>query len=219
MKKNTLTFFILAFANAVLSLVYLLSLPQTVPIHYNAAFECDAVGSKWTYAVVSLFPFISCLIVPLTMKFAKNAKRNEKVITLSAAIIGGLFLTINWWTLLCIAGSSTAIGDKLSGVNLWFFAILMTILFMALGNYMPLVKQNGMLGLRVKWTLENEACWNASHRFLGRFAVYGGMVFLAIDVALMIAGVDSIIGMYLFLIFMMAVVFSSTAFAYIHRND
>ena len=53
------------------------------------------------------------------------------------------------------------------------------LLFIVLGNYMPKFRQNSFMGIRVKWTLESEANWNASHRFGGKIWVAGGFACLA----------------------------------------
>ena len=53
------------------------------------------------------------------------------------------------------------------------------LLFIVVGNYMPKIRQNSFMGIRVKWTLENEANWNASHRFGGKIWVAGGFACLA----------------------------------------
>ena len=65
-----------------------------------------------------------------------------------------------------------------------FMFILMNLgfglLFLLIGNYMPKFRQNATIGIRVKWTLENEENWNATHRF-------GGKVWVAAGLACMIA--------------------------------
>lgn len=68
------------------------------------------------------------------------------------------------------------------GANFMF--ILMNLgfglLFLLIGNYMPKFRQNATIGIRVKWTLENEENWNVTHRF-------GGKVWVAAGLACMIA--------------------------------
>lgn len=54
------------------------------------------------------------------------------------------------------------------------------LLFLVVGNYMPKFRQNRTMGIRVKWTLENEENWNVTHRF-------GGKVWVAAGLACMIA--------------------------------
>lgn len=53
------------------------------------------------------------------------------------------------------------------------------LLFLLIGNYMPKFRQNATMGIRVKWTLENEENWNVTHRF-------GGKVWVATGLACMI---------------------------------
>ena len=53
------------------------------------------------------------------------------------------------------------------------------LLFIVLGNYMPKFRQNSFMGIRVKWTLESEANWNATHRMGGKVWVSGGLACLA----------------------------------------
>ena len=55
------------------------------------------------------------------------------------------------------------------------YALIVTILYLSfglmvlvLGNIMPKVRQNNTIGIKIKWTLENEENWNATHRFSGK---------------------------------------------------
>lgn len=66
------------------------------------------------------------------------------------------------------------------------YALIVTILylsfglmFLVLGNILPKVRQNNTIGIKIKWTLENEQNWNATHRFSGRLWVIGGILCMA----------------------------------------
>ena len=50
------------------------------------------------------------------------------------------------------------------------------LLFLVVGNYMPKFRQNRTMGIRVKWTLQNEENWNATHRFGGKVWVAAGLL-------------------------------------------
>ncbi|MBE6972904.1 MAG: DUF1648 domain-containing protein [Ruminococcaceae bacterium] len=56
--------------------------------------------------------------------------------------------------------------------------LLMGTVFIVIGNYLPKCKQNYTIGIKVKWTLENEENWNATHRFGGKVWVVGGLLLL-----------------------------------------
>ncbi len=53
------------------------------------------------------------------------------------------------------------------------------LLFLVLGNLMPKVRQNNTIGIKIKWALENEENWIATHRFSGRLWVIGGIICMA----------------------------------------
>jgi hypothetical protein len=54
--------------------------------------------------------------------------------------------------------------------------LLVGVMFAVIGNYMPKVKQNSTLGVKIYWTLSNEENWNKTHRFAGKIWVIGGFV-------------------------------------------
>ena len=64
-----------------------------------------------------------------------------------------------------------------------FAPLILGFSFMFIGNYMPKIKQNKTLGIKLKWTLNNEENWNATHRFAGKVWFFGG--FLIIPCALL----------------------------------
>ena len=58
------------------------------------------------------------------------------------------------------------------------FTLFIGLLFLIIGNYMPKITQNRVLGIKIKWTLESEENWNATHRFAGKVWVAGGFLLL-----------------------------------------
>ncbi len=56
--------------------------------------------------------------------------------------------------------------------------LLLGFMFIVIGNYLPKCRQNYTLGIKIKWTLENEENWNATHRFGGRVWVICGIAVL-----------------------------------------
>ena len=56
--------------------------------------------------------------------------------------------------------------------------VLLGMLFIWIGNYLPKLRQNRTLGVKVSWTLGNEENWNRTHRFAGKLWVGGGLLLL-----------------------------------------
>jgi len=57
-------------------------------------------------------------------------------------------------------------------------SIFMGVIFLIVGNYLPKCKRNRTIGVKIKWTLESDANWNATHRFAGKVWVIGGLLFI-----------------------------------------
>ena len=91
-------------------------------------------------------------------------------------------LELIYWLLPCIslfycAGTwAVALDVKLGWERL--LPASLGLMFLVIGNYMPKMKQNPTLGIRLPWTLANEENWNRTHRIGGKVWVAGGLVLL-----------------------------------------
>ena len=54
--------------------------------------------------------------------------------------------------------------------------VLLGVVFVAIGNYLPKCKQNYTVGIKIPWTLHSEENWNRTHRLAGYIWVAGGVV-------------------------------------------
>jgi uncharacterized membrane protein len=52
------------------------------------------------------------------------------------------------------------------------------LLFIVIGNYLPKVRPNYMVGIRTPWTLTSDLSWDRTHRIGGRLFVLEGVVFI-----------------------------------------
>ena len=53
--------------------------------------------------------------------------------------------------------------------------VLVGLLIMGLGNYLPKCRQNYTSGIKLPWTLYDEDNWNRTHRMAGRLWMVGGL--------------------------------------------
>lgn len=65
------------------------------------------------------------------------------------------------------------IGEDLAMV---FLYVGLGFMFLLIGNYLPKIRQNGTLGIKIKWALEDEENWNATHRMGGKVWVVCGFL-------------------------------------------
>lgn len=120
---------------------------------------------------IPLFVWVLHLFCAIfTMKDPKNKEQSEKVM--------GMILWITPMVSLITCGIiyAIALGQDVSvDLVIWLF---LGVLFVVIGNYLPKCKRNSTIGVRVKWALESEENWNATHRISGRIWVIGGLVMI-----------------------------------------
>jgi uncharacterized membrane protein len=57
-------------------------------------------------------------------------------------------------------------------------SLFTALLFIVLGIYLPKCKQNYTIGIKIPSTLNDEANWNATHKFSGKLWILGGILML-----------------------------------------
>ena len=205
--------------NLIASVLFLLKLPDIVPVNFNFDFVCDRVGSKWN----GIFPSIILLFVAFMFYLSelkgKNAEKNSKPMTVTLLITEFIIIAVNWF-FLGLMSSGADVGDRIKTGYDWIILFMFSFLFIILGNYMPTVRQNKTLGFKMPWTLKNEKCWNLTHRFGGRLMVIAGLVTLAMTMAAKIFDISTnyIIIVYVAVI-LPCMLILPTIYAYSHRND
>lgn len=58
-------------------------------------------------------------------------------------------------------------------------SIFIGLVFIIIGSYLPKCKQNYTIGIKLPWTLNDEANWNATHKFASKFWILGGILMFA----------------------------------------
>ena len=56
--------------------------------------------------------------------------------------------------------------------------ILVGVVMIIIGNYLPKCKQNYTMGIKLPWTLDDEDNWNRTHRLGGWIYVLCGIIFM-----------------------------------------
>ena len=144
-----------------------------MPIHWNMAGEIDGYAGK--AAAVILMPIglllihLLCLFLPTLDK--KNETQNEKVFSVVYYLTPVISIVVQGYVLAAALGYSPNINALTS--------IILGLMFIVIGNFMPKAKQNRTIGIKIIWTLNSEANWNATHRFAGKIWFVAGFLILA----------------------------------------
>lgn len=175
---------LIAFSSVVVGAMLLLSawawlqLPADaeVPIHWGADGQVDGYASKTlglfllpllTAGVAALF-WVIPVIEPRRANIAKSGKAY-------AAIWVAVVLMLAAIDVVAVAAAMGA------DLDMSLIAFVSTgALFIVIGNYLPKVRPNYMMGIRTPWTLTSDLSWDRTHRVGGRLFVLEGLVFILV---------------------------------------
>jgi len=147
-------------------------LPDIMTTHWGADGNADGFGGK--AFVVFGVPFILLILhfvgLLVTSLDKKQKEQNQKA-------LGMIFWIIPVISLFTSGIMYRAAFGKEFNLGL-FMPALLGAMFIFIGNYLPKVKQNRTLGIKISWTLNNEENWNKTHRFSGKVWVVGGLILL-----------------------------------------
>lgn len=147
-------------------------LPEQIPFHWNAAGEVDGWASKGVAVFVPSAAMLALqwLCTLVTSTDPKKQNHPQKVVHLVLWLIPLLTVVIS------ALMYATALGGSVRVEML--MPILLGVIFIAIGNYMPKCKQNYTIGIKIPWTLASEENWNRTHRLAGWVWFGGGIVMM-----------------------------------------
>ena len=145
-------------------------LPDVITTHWGVDGVADGFSGK-AFAVFGLPAIMAALNVLCCVATAidpKQAVQNKKAMSLVFWMMPIISVCVSTFVY------SAAIGKAMD--MLVVMPLLMGVMFVWLGNYMPKIKQNSTLGIKIYWTLYNEENWNKTHRLGGKVSVAAGIV-------------------------------------------
>ena len=147
-------------------------LPEVMATHWGTNGEADG----WSSRPVAVFGLPLLLLAVhwigmwVTGLDSRNKTQNPKVLYMMMWLLPAISLLGNGSTYAAALGWEM---DLFRDVYL-----LLGLLFIIIGNYLPKCKQNWFIGIKIKWTLEDEENWYATHRLAGKVWVIGGLAIL-----------------------------------------
>lgn len=149
------------------------SMPYEVPVHWNTEGEVDDWGSRGlvVFGMPLFILAIHWLCTFVTAIDPKSKGVQGKVLTLVQWICPVISLLVSTFVYASVLGYDLSIEI--------IMPLVIGIMFLIIGNYMPKCKQNYTIGIKLPWTLDSEENWNKTHRFAGKIWVIGGAVIMA----------------------------------------
>lgn len=164
----------LAFA---ISIVVYNRLPDPMPTHWNMHGEVDGYGSRLVGAfLMPLIMIAIAALIPVLPKIDPRGRNYEKFDTTYFTIMNAtitLMLVIHVFALAAALGLNISVGGLVPAA--------VGLLLIVVGNLLPRVRPNWMVGIRNPWTLSSNRVWERAHRV-------GGYMMLALGVLLLLSG-------------------------------
>ncbi len=156
----------------IIGLIFWEQLPEEMATHWGTDNQPNGWNSK-PMAVFGMPGIMAALhVFCLIVTYADPKKSN----------IGAKAIGIVYWILpaVSIAVMSSTYAYALGmEVNIGMICcLLMGVIFIALGNYLPKAKLNYTFGYKIPWTLNSEENWNKTHRLAGWIMVVCGFAFI-----------------------------------------
>ena len=147
-------------------------LPNQIPIHFNVADQADNFQSKplVVFGLPLFLLLVHLFVIFVTARDPKNQTMNEKMGKVIYWLTPIVSLSISYLIYSKVLGSTTNPSI--------FVSALLGLIFVIMGNYMPKLKVNHTVGIRLPWTLQSEENWYKTHRLAGKLWVLGGLILL-----------------------------------------
>ncbi len=147
-------------------------LPDSMAVHFGSGGSADGFAGKY-FAVFGL-PLILLAVHILGLWLTSRDKNQEGQ---NRKALGIIFWIVPCLSLICSGIIYAAALGREPDV-MFFVPVILGVLFIILGNYLPKIRQNRTLGIKIYWTLNNEENWNLTHRFAGKVWVAAGIIML-----------------------------------------
>ena len=193
-KIKSVVYTILTGLPLVATLVSLFFMPETVAVHFDINNQVDRWGSKYELLILPIVALVMGIVLIISAKRIdkkeNSGNNNYKVFTTVGIVILAVFNIINYY-ILYIGFTNAQTLDNMQFDIYSLLVLMFGVMFVIIGNIMPKIRTNYVLGIRNKWTKSSEIVWKKAHRVGGFTSIFTGLI--AIVASFVFSGQVSII--------------------------
>ena len=168
-------------------------LPEVMATHFGFNNEANGFSSK-AFAVFGLPLILLAVLWVGAFVTAHDPKRQN--------ISPKMFSLMLWIAPVISLVAATTIYPVNLGYELdiaFFSELLVGLMFIIIGNYLPKARQNYTIGIKIPWTLANEENWNRTHRLAGYLWMICGILMILISLTRFVPA-EWLVGIFLIMV-------------------
>lgn len=149
-------------------------LPEDIAIHWGFNGQADGFASANIFFIlppVMLAIHWICIILTTVLDKKNAQNQSKKLMNIVFWLIPAISLAA------CGMIFTAALGFEDNAHVILY--VLLAIMFIVIGNYMPKARRSVTTGIKIKWTMANDENWQATHRLAGKCYVVAGLLCLA----------------------------------------
>ena len=173
-RKNSIVSIIASLAILIIfNALFYSKMPAELPTHWNFQGQADKYSSRFdamvfTQVFLAIMNIFLCFMVD---NDPRNKKQNNFVMTISKLAMPLIMLVVYVITVMVGLGREIRVSVVIP--------LFLGILIIAIGNYLPKIKRNYTMGIKLPWTLNSDENWRRTHRFGGLCFIFMGLCFFA----------------------------------------
>ena len=168
-------------------------LPEVMATHFGFNNEANGFSSK-AFAVFGLPLILLAVLWVGAFVTAHDPKRQN--------ISPKMFSLMLWIApAISLVAAATVYPVNLGyELDIAFFSVLLVgLMFIIIGNYLPKARQNYTIGIKIPWTLANEENWNRTHRLAGYLWMICGILMILISLTRFVPA-EWLVGIFLIMV-------------------
>ena len=156
-------------------------LPDQIPAHYGFDNQVTRWGSKYEALLLPILTIVLGLFLLAMARYAakheESGKNNENVCLITGIVSLALFNLMTAYFLYTDFHKVENLSEAAFDVNQLIFGVF-GLCMLIIGNVMPKLRMNSMIGLRTSWSMKNEQTWKKSQRFGGISSIISGILMI-----------------------------------------
>ena len=174
-RKTLIITSIVTILPVLIGVIYWNRLPDVMATHFGTNNEANGFSSK-AFAVFGL-PAVLLAALWLGAFVTSNDPKRQNISPKMFSL--GLWIA----PVVSLVAAATIYPVNLGyELDISFFAkLLLGMMFIIIGNYLPKARQNYTIGIKIPWTLANEENWNRTHRLAGYLWMICGILMIIIS--------------------------------------